>query len=216
MKKFFLLIFSTAFLWGCSTSIVSKEPGEEVSQRQTAAVAVVKADKSPPPKWVLLKSGAFSNGGNFTFRGIGYSKPDTTPEETKLKADDMARDELSSVMGDFAQIISSKIQNLPSKEANELNPLINQLFPTVLLDANVLDHWEYQDENMIFSLVTIDLEVLKEKVDALTETPKEIKENFKKLMESSHLQFSDKLKLAGNLDKENKGLDSKTDRIYLH
>ena len=85
MKKFFLLIFSTAFLWGCSTSIVSKEPGEEVSQRQTAAVAVVKADKSPPPKWVLLKSGAFSNGGNFTFRGIGYSKPDTTPEETNHK-----------------------------------------------------------------------------------------------------------------------------------
>ena len=68
---------------------------------------------------------------------------------------------------------------------------------------------------MIFSLVTIDLEVLKEKVDALTETPKEIKEYFKKL-ESSHLQFSDKLKLAGNLDKENKGLDSKTERIYLH
>ena len=124
------------------------------------------------PEWTALKSGVYHNAsGKAVFHGLGSVSKDENSSNRKILSEDRARDELAKVFTSYMERLVKKLSKahadnpLTNVNKDQLNNSMEEGTATILMESEISDHWENPDNGSIFSLATLDLSRLTDKVD---------------------------------------------------
>ena len=96
---------------------------------------------------------------------------DEYSSDRKILSEDRARDELAKVFTSYMEQLVEKLSKahsdnpLSDASKSQLNSSIEEGTATILMESEISDHWENPDNGSIFSLATLDLSRLTDKVD---------------------------------------------------
>ena len=163
MNKIILTVIGAAIMFGCSTTNKKIVNRSETFVPKTVLKA--KIEKKETPSWVSTGSGVSlsdNHGSNDAFLGVGKKKYIESSVKAQMDANDVARNSLIGVLGNFNRGLIRYHQTVKDpREAGWINKeklqaVINDTAAILLLDAKITDHWNNADSNTSFSLARLD------------------------------------------------------------
>jgi len=171
MKHKLLGLALAVFMTACSSTTTGKIPDlTKMFPPESEEPPIM--NKVLAPEWTALKSGVYHNAsGKAVFHGLGSVSKDENSSNRKILSEDRARDELAKVFTSYMERLVKKLSkahtNNPLTNVNkdQLNNSMEEGTATILMESEISDHWENPDNGSIFSLATLDLSRLTDKVD---------------------------------------------------
>jgi len=171
MKHKLLGLALAVFMTACSSITTGKIPDlTKMFPPESEEPPIM--NKVLAPEWTALKSGVYHNAsGKAVFHGLGSVSKDENSSNRKILSEDRARDELAKVFTSYMERLVKKLSkahtNNPLTNVNkdQLNNSMEEGTATILMESEISDHWENPDNGSIFSLATLDLSRLTDKVD---------------------------------------------------
>ncbi|HVE13659.1 MAG TPA: hypothetical protein VNI01_09715 [Elusimicrobiota bacterium] len=123
------------------------------------------------PDWVNKGSGAFKDGGQSVFYGVGIFRGSSNPAMVRTAADERARVEIAKTLDTFVtslykDYMAATTAGDQSKTSDEQH--VEQAFKNfskfTLNGATVVDHWKDADGTM-YALAKLDLESMKKSLE---------------------------------------------------
>lgn len=150
-------------------------------------------EKVDAPSWVIKGSGAFKDGKDRVFYGIGAASMIKNYSLLRLASENRARNEVAkvfeaytaSLMRDYAA--STTVDDLGSlSEEQHVEQAIKVVVSITLSGVEIIDHWEYPTKGIIFSLARIDLDEFDQGLENMTELNSKVKDFVRKNAERLH------------------------------
>ena len=171
MKHKLLGLALAVFMTACSSTTTGKIPDlTKMFPPESEEPPIM--NKVLAPEWTALKSGVYHNAsGKAVFYGLGLVNKDEDSSNRKILSEDQARDELAKVFTSYMERLVKKLSKahsdnpLSDASKSQLNSSIEEGTATILMESEISDHWENPDNGSIFSLATLDLSRLTDKVD---------------------------------------------------
>ena len=151
-------------------------------------------EKVDAPKWVLKSNGAFKDGEERVFYGIGSASGIENYSLLRTASENRARNEVAKVFEvymaslmreDAASTISERFNS--SSEEQHVEQAIKAVVAVTLSGVKIVDHWEQPAKGVIFSLAKLNLDEFGENLERMKELNSHVKdyirENAKKLHE---------------------------------
>ena len=171
MKHKLLGLALAVFMTACSSTTTGKIPDlTKMFPPESEEPPIM--NKVLAPEWTALKSGVYHNAsGKAVFHGLGSVSKDENSSNRKILSEDRARDELAKVFTSYMERLVKKLSKahtdnpLTNVNKDQLNNSMEEGTATILMESEISDHWENPDNGSIFSLATLDLSRLTDKVD---------------------------------------------------
>jgi hypothetical protein len=179
-----VLALGLVFFSGCG----KKEPGR-------AAIQDIDA-----PEWVVKGSGAFDEGDDGIFYGVGSAYGIKNPSLLRSTADNRAISSIgkvfkvytASLMKDY---MASTIADDPtvSSEEQHVEQAIKTVTDATLHGVVIVDHWQNSTSGEYFSLAKLDMEKFMDKLEKLETLDAKVKEHIKKNANRLHDELNAEL-----------------------
>jgi len=171
MKHKLLGLALAVFMTACSSTTTGKIPDlTKMFPPESEEPPIM--NKVLAPEWTALKSGVYHNAsGKAVFHGLGSVSKDENSSNRKILSEDRARDELAKVFTSYMERLVKKLSKahtdnpLTNVNNEQLNGSMEEGTATILMESEITEHWENPENGNIYSLATLDLSRLTEKVD---------------------------------------------------
>ena len=171
MKHKILGLALAVFMTACSSTTTGKFPNlTKMIPPQPEEVPIV--NKVLAPEWTVLKSGVYHDAsGKAVFYGLGSVGKGEDYPDRKILSEDRARDELAKVftsyMGRLVKKLSIEHSDNPLTNINkdQLNNSIEEGTATIMMEAEITNHWLNPDNGKVFSMAKLDLSRLIDRLD---------------------------------------------------
>ena len=122
-------------------------------------------EKTDAPDWVIKSNGAFKEGKERIFYGIGSASSIENYSRLRTTSENRARNEvakvfvvyMSSLMRDYAASTSAGDFS-SSAEEQHVEEAIKAAVTVTLSGVEIIDHWENPEEGILFSLARLNLD----------------------------------------------------------
>jgi hypothetical protein len=196
MKHKLLGLALAVFMTACSSTTTGKIPDlTKMFPPESEEPPIM--NKVLAPEWTVLKSGVYHNAsGKAVFHGLGSVSKDENSSNRKILSEDRARDELAKVFTSYMERLVKKLSkahtNNPLTNVNkdQLNNSMEEGTATILMESEISDHWENPDNGSIFSLATLDLSRLTDKVDGFGAISVEDRSFLKESIVQAHVSMT--------------------------
>ena len=171
MKRKLLGLALAVFMTACSSTTTEKIPDlTKMFPSESEEPHVL--NKFPAPEWTALRSGVYHDAsGKAVFYGLSSVSKDEYSSDRKILSEDRARDELAKVFTSYMERLVEKLSKshsdnpLTNVNNDQLNDSVEEGTATILMESLISDHWENPDNRKVYSLATLELSRLTEKVD---------------------------------------------------
>ena len=211
MKHKLLGLALAFFMAACSSTTTGKIPNlTKMIPPQPEEPPVV--NKVLAPEWITQGSGAYHDGaGKAVFYGLGSVSKDENSQNIKTLSEDRARDELAKVFTSYMERLVEKLSTphsdnpLPDASKDQLNSSVEEGTATILMESEITNHWLNPDNGSMFSLATLDLSRLTNKVDDFGVISVEDRSFLKESIVQAHASMTNGM--TGQIALVNKGVD---------
>lgn len=124
------------------------------------------------PEWVNKGSGAFKDGGQAVFYGVGIAQGVRNRALAVTAADDRARAEIAKTMNSYITVLtkdymaSTSAGSLDkSSEEQHISQTLKNFAKFTLHGAVIIDHWKDPSDATMFSLCKLDMNAIKKTLE---------------------------------------------------
>lgn len=124
------------------------------------------------PEWVNKGSGAFKDGGQSIFYGVGIAQGVRNRALAVTGADDRARAEIAKTMNSYITVLtkdymaSTSAGSLDkSSEEQHISQTLKNFAKFTLHGAVIVDHWKDPSDGTMFSLCKLDMNAIKKTLE---------------------------------------------------
>jgi hypothetical protein len=124
------------------------------------------ADKAPD--WVNKGNGAFKDGGQSVFYGVGIAQGIRNRALSVTAADDRARAEIAKIMNSYVAVLTKDYMASTtagsmdkSSEEQHVSQTLKNFAKFTLHGAVIVDHWKDPADGTMFSLCKLDMNAIK-------------------------------------------------------
>ncbi|MDA0692629.1 MAG: hypothetical protein O3C58_12285 [Nitrospinae bacterium] len=216
--SFIFLIFS-----GCAKSLKTLLP-PIVEPSPISAPEKLTEEPAKPPPWVLAnRRGAGEYIANGAFFGVGNSSGERDGSELFASPDDRARNIVAGMFRSFQKSLANSFSSVGVNKINSqdtgnenIPSGIQKVTATLLMEMEIVDHWEDRSEDQFYSLAKLDLNKFKERLNNYPLfsriTQEAIKERSDKLIQEMEQNIDNKKIMTRN----GAGYDNQSKRFYLY
>jgi hypothetical protein len=179
MKRKLLGLALAVFMTACSSTTTGKFPNlTKMIPTQSEEPPIV--GKVLAPEWTAFKSGVYHDAlGKAVFYGLGSVGKDKDNLDRKILSEDRARDELAKVFTLYMERLIEKLSiehsdnPLTNINKDQLNNSMEQATATIMMEAEITNHWLNPDNGKVVSMAKLELSRLIDKLDGLESISKE-------------------------------------------
>jgi hypothetical protein len=124
------------------------------------------------PEWVNKSSGAFKDGGQSVFYGVGIAQGIRNRALSVSAADDRARAEIAKIMNQYVSVMGKDYQNSvtagdmsKSSEEQSVTATLKTFAKFTLHGVIIIDHWKDPSDGTMFALAKLDMAAVKKTLD---------------------------------------------------
>ena len=179
MKHKLLGLALAFFMAACSSTTTGKIPNlTKMIPTQSEEPSIV--GKVLAPEWTAFKSGVYHDAsGKAVFYGLGSVGKDKYNPDRKILSEDRARDELAKVFTSYMERLVEKLyiehsdSPLTNINKDQLSNSIEEGTATIMMEAEITNHWLNPDNGKVFSMAKLDLSRLIDRLDGFKSISKE-------------------------------------------
>ena len=218
MQYKILALMLTFLITACSSTKVSKFPDiSKMIPKLSEDTRVV--NNYVAPKWTLIESGVYHEStGKAVLYGIGRSGNKDNSKDVKTLSEDRARDELAIVLASYIKRLAVEVSKLDfnseviSEKKDRLNDSLGKNLSTILMEVEIMNHYENANNGEVYSMAKLDLNRLKEKLDGSRSISIKDKYFLKEAISHAHDSMANGAVIKVFLKKEKFDLQPKQDR----
>lgn len=139
------------------------------------------AEKSPD--WVNKASGAFKDGGQAVFYGVGIAQGIRNRALAVTAADDRGRAELAKVMNSYVTVLTKDYMASTtagsmdkSSEEQHVSTVMKNFAKFTLHGSMPVDHWKDPTDGTLFALVKLDMASVKKSLEESKELDSKVRD----------------------------------------
>jgi hypothetical protein len=124
------------------------------------------------PDWVNKASGAFKDGGQSVFYGVGIAQGIRNRALSVSAADDRARAEIAKIMNQYVSVMGKDYMNSvtagdmsKSSEEQSVTQTLKTFAKFTLHGAIIVDHWKDPSDGTMFALAKLDMAAVKKTLE---------------------------------------------------
>ena len=222
MKRKLLGLALAVFMTACSSTTTGKIPDlTRMFPPESEERSVV--NQVPAPEWTVLRSGVYHNAsGKAVFYGLGSVNKDENSPDRKTLSQDRARDELAKVFTLYMERLVEKLSishsdnPLPDASKDQLNSSVEEGTATILMESEITEHWENPENGNVYSLATLDLSRLTEKVDGFASISIEERSFLRESIVQAHASMTNGMTGQITLVEKSVDVQPKLDRVFSY
>jgi hypothetical protein len=145
------------------------------------------------PEWVNKGSGAFKDGGQSVFYGVGLVQGIQNRALAVSAADDRARAEIAKIMNNYIAVLSKGYMASTtagdmqkSSEEQHVQSTLKSFAKFTLHGAQIIDHWKDPADGTLFSLCKLDMASIKKTLDEAKELDSKVRDYVRTNFEKAH------------------------------
>ena len=218
MQYKILALMLTFLMTACSSTKISKFPDISKMIPQISEDTRV-VNNHAPPEWTLIESGVYREStGKAVFYGLGRSGDKDNSKDKKTLSEDRARDELAIVLASYIERLAVEVSKIDfnseviSAKKDRLNGSLEKDLSTILMEVEIVNHYENVNNGEVYSMAKLDLNRLKEKLDGSRSISIEDKSFLKEAISHAHDSMANGAVIQVSLKEENIDLQPKHDR----
>ncbi len=218
MKHKLLFLTVIILMTACSSTLVSKTPDLAKMIKPETLPAV---KKKVSPNWTMLKSGAhYDSQKNPVFYGLALVEKSEISQENETLSKDRARDELAKVFISYMHKLGENLLQT-TKSSNDfsrsrLNSLVEERSATILMEAEITNHWSNPDNGKVYSMAKLDLSRLTGKLDSFEMVSQEDKSFLRNSITQVHASMTNKVAGPVILVEESSDVQPELDRLISY
>ena len=142
------------------------------------------AEKSP--EWVNKGNGAFKDGGQGAFYGVGIAQGIRNRALSVTAADDRARAEIAKIMNTYVTVLSKSYMASTtagamdkSSEEQLVTQTLKSFAKFTLHGAVIIDHWKDPSDGTMFALCKLDMNAVKKTLEDSKELDSKVRDYVK-------------------------------------
>ena len=146
-----------------------------------------------PPDWVIKGSGAFKDSKGKAFYGVGSATGIKNFSLQRETADNRARNDIAKVFEFYTKSLMKDYQASTTAgdfkataEEQNVEEAIKTVTSATLTGVMIIDHWEHEGREELFSLARLDLESFKSNLDQHKELSNEVRKAVKERADKLH------------------------------
>lgn len=146
-----------------------------------------------PPDWVVKGSGAFKDSNGKAFYGVGSATGIKNYSLQREAADNRARNDIAKVFEFYTKSLMKDYQASTTAgdfkataEEQNVEEAIKTVTSATLTGVLIIDHWEHQGRDELFSLARLDLETFKSNLDQQKQLSNEVRKAIKERADKLH------------------------------
>jgi hypothetical protein len=124
------------------------------------------------PDWVNKGNGAFKDGGQSVFYGVGIAQGIRNRALSLTAADDRARGEIAKIMNSYVSVLTKDYMASTtagtmdkSSEEQHISQTLKNFAKFTLHGAVIVDHWKDPSDGTMFSLCKLDMNAVKKTLE---------------------------------------------------
>lgn len=124
------------------------------------------------PDWVNKGNGAFKDGGQSVFYGVGIAQGIRNRSLSVVAADDRARGEIAKIMNSYVTVLTKDYMASTtagamdkSSEEQHVSQTLKNFAKFTLHGAVIVDHWKDPSDGTMFSLCKLDMNAVKKTLE---------------------------------------------------
>jgi len=222
MKRKLLGLALAVFMTACSSTTTGKFPNlTKMIPPQSEGVSIV--NKVLAPEWTALKSGVYHDAsGKAVFYGLGSVGKDKYNPDRKILSEDRARDELAKVFTSYMERLVEKLyiehsdSPLTNINKDQLSNSIEEGTATIMMEAEITNHWLNPDNGKVFSMAKLDLGRLINKLDGFESISKEDRAFLKNSIVQVHASMTNGMADQVAMVEDSVDVQPKLDRLLSY
>lgn len=146
-----------------------------------------------PPDWVVKGSGAFKDSNGKAFYGVGSVTGVKNYSLQREASDNRARNDIAKVFEFYTKSLMKDYQASTTAgdfkataEEQNIEEAIKTVTSATLTGVMIIDHWEHEGRDELFSLARLDLESFKSNLDQHKELSSEVRKAIKERADKLH------------------------------
>jgi hypothetical protein len=222
MMRKLLGLALAVFMTACSSTTTGKLPNltKMIPPQPEKSPAV---NKVLTPEWTALKSGVYHDAsGKAVFYGLGSVGKDKDNPDRKILSEDRARDELAKVFTSYMERLVKKLSiehsdnPLTNINKDQLNNSIEEGTATIMMEAEITNHWLNPDNGKVFSMAKLDLSRLIDKLDGIESISKEDRTFLKNSIVQVHASMTNGMADQVAMVEDSVDVQPKLDRLLSY
>lgn len=138
------------------------------------------------PEWVNKGNGAFKDGGQSVFYGVGIAQGIRNRALAVTAADDRARAEIAKIMNSYIVVLTKDYMAsttagdmTKSSEEQHVSQTLKNFAKFTLHGAVIIDHWKDPSDGTLFALCKLDMAAVKKTLEDSKELDSKVRDYVK-------------------------------------